>query len=136
MLKWNGREFEDDGMITNSSGLATTSQQSTTSSGLAANGTNFDFSGVTKQTAPDVSFGDKFKSWFTPKQGTNTSIGGQVLGGVGAGVGALRGLAGMYFAKKNYDLQKDNQDYLRNREAQSDMRKSKFAANAGNNASY
>jgi hypothetical protein len=42
----------------------------------------------------------------------------------------------MYFAKKNYDLQKDQQDYLKNREAQSDARKSKFAANAGNGATY
>lgn len=65
-----------------------------------------------------------------------TSVGGNIVNAVGTGVNAATGLAGMYYAGKNYDLQKDNQQYLRNREAQSDARKTTFASNAGNGATY
>jgi len=78
----------------------------------------------------------KVADWFTPQGDKGTSVGGNIVNAVGTGVNAASGLAGMYFAKKNYDLQKDQQDYLKNREAQSDARKSKFAANAGNGATY
>lgn len=81
-------------------------------------------------------WGDKFASWFTPQGTAGTSVGGNIMSGIGAGVGALSGLAGMYYAGKNYELQKDNQKYLQNREAQSDARKKQFAANAGNSATY
>ena len=79
---------------------------------------------------------DKVASWFTPQGDKGTSVGGNIMGAVGTGVGAASGLAGMYYAKKNFDLQKDQQDYLKGREAQSDARKSAFAANAGNGAQY
>lgn len=79
---------------------------------------------------------DKVAGWFTPQGDRGTSVGGNIMGAVGTGVGAASGLAGMYYAKKNFDLQKDQQDYLKGREAQSDARKSAFAANAGNGAQY
>lgn len=79
---------------------------------------------------------DKVASWFTPQGDKGTSVGGNIMGAVGTGVGAATGLAGMYYAKKNFDLQKDQQNYLKGREAQSDTRKSAFAANAGNGAQY
>ena len=81
-------------------------------------------------------WGDKVASWFTPQGDRGTSVGGNIMGAVGTGVGAATGLAGMYYAKKNFDLQKDQQNYLKGREAQSDTRKSAFAANAGNGAQY
>lgn len=84
----------------------------------------------------EQSWGDKFASWFTPQGDKGTSLGGNVMGAIGSGVGAASGLAGMYYTKKNFDLQKDQQDYLKNREAMSDARKSQFAANAGGGASY
>lgn len=79
---------------------------------------------------------DKTVNAFTPQGDKGTSVGGNMVNAVGTGVNAAAGLAGMYFAKKNFDLQKDNQEYLRNREAQSDARKSVFAGNAGNGATY
>lgn len=94
------------------------------------------FKDLGNTTKPDESFGDTFSRWFTPQGDKGTSLGGNVMGAIGTGVNAATGLAGMYFAKKNYDLQKDQAEYLKNREAQSDARKAKFAANAGNNASY
>lgn len=60
----------------------------------------------------------------------------ETLGNIGTGVQALSGLAGMYYADKNYKLQKDQADYLKSRDAASDTRMSKFASNAGNGASY
>lgn len=84
----------------------------------------------------EQSWGDKFAGWFTPQGDRGTSVGSNVMSAVGTGVGAASGLAGMYYAKKNFDLQKDQQDYLKNREAQSDARKSKFATNAGGGATY
>lgn len=80
-------------------------------------------------------WGDKFSRWFTPNE-KGTSLGGQVLDGIGTGVDALTGLAGLYYADKNFKLEKEQADYLKSRDAASDARKSKFAANAGNGASY
>ena len=60
----------------------------------------------------------------------------ETLGNIGTGVSALSGLAGMYYAKKNYDLEADQAKYLKSRDAASDARSSKFASNAGNGASY
>jgi hypothetical protein len=88
------------------------------------------------ETGANKSWTDTIASLFKPQGTAGTSTGGNILGAIGSGVDAASGLAGMYFAKKNYDLQKDQQDYLKNREAQSDARKSKFAANAGNGATY
>lgn len=74
--------------------------------------------------------------WFTPQGTAGTSVGGNIMGAVGTGIGAATGLAGAYYAKKNYDLQKDQQKYLQARDAQNDARKAQFAANAGGGASY
>lgn len=104
-----------------------------------ANDTNLPINSLMKTDGnglAEQSFGDKFASWFTPQGDKGTSLGGNVMGAIGTGVGALSGLAGMYYAKKNFDLQKDQQKYLQGREAQSDARKSQFAANAGGGATY
>lgn len=92
------------------------------------------FKDVTKNT--DVGMWDTLKNSFNPEGTSGKSYAGNIMDAVGTGVNAATGLAGMYFAKKNYDLQKDQANYLKDREAQSDARKSRFAANAGNNASY
>lgn len=84
----------------------------------------------------DQSWGDKFSSWFTPDGKSGQSLGGNVMGAIGTGIQGLSGLAGMYYAKKNYDLQKDAQDWEKNRVALADKNTSTFAANAGNAASY
>lgn len=133
-LRWNSQtnRFEDVGdLVGNYQGTNVTQgefdalKQSGVTEGLAANGAN-----------TGMGIGDKVSSWFTPQGTAGTSIGGNVMNAVGTGVGALTGLAGLYYTKKNYDLQKANQQYLQNREAQSDARKSQFAANAGNSATY
>ena len=87
-------------------------------------------------TGTEKGWWDKTIDAFTPQGDNGTSLGGNMMNAVGTGVGAVTGLAGMYYTKKNYDLQKDNQKYLQNREAQSDARKSAFATNAGNGAQY
>lgn len=83
----------------------------------------------------EQSWGDEIASWFTPNE-KGASVGGNIMDAVGTGVGALSGLAGMYYTKKNYDLQKEQANYEKGREAASDARKARFAANAGNGASY
>lgn len=92
-------------------------------------------SGLAENSIIDT-ISNKTTDWFTPQGTAGTSTGGNIMNAVGTGVGALTGLAGAYYTKKNYDLQKANQQYLQNREAQSDARKSQFAANAGNSATY
>ena len=87
-------------------------------------------------TPPEQGWGDTFASWFTPQGDRGTSVGGNIMGAVGTGVGAVTGLSGLYYAKKNFDLQKDQQNYLKGREAQSDARRDQFAKNAANGASY
>lgn len=77
---------------------------------------------------------DTVGSWFTPAAGSNTSTGGQILGGIGAGAGAVSGLAGAYYAGKNYQAQKEQQEYLKSRDALADAKASKFAANVGGGA--
>lgn len=96
-------------------------------------GTNYD-SNMTPSA--DKSIWDKTVDAFTPQGAAGTSVGGNMMSALGTGIGAATGLAGLYYTKKNYDLQKDQQDYLKNREAQNDARKSQFAANVGGGASY
>lgn len=79
---------------------------------------------------------DSLKNSFNPEGTSGRSYAGNVMDTAGTAVGIGTGLAGAYYTKKNYDLQKENQDYLRNREAQNDARKSAFATNAGGGASY
>ena len=84
----------------------------------------------------DTSWWQGIKDSFNPTGVSGRSYAGNVMDFAGTGVGIGTGLAGAYFTKKNYDLQKDNQQYLRNREAQNDARKSAFATNVGGGASY
>lgn len=105
-----------------------------------------DTSSIDKGLASSVIQSPVFKSGVnitTPKNTTNVdpttgAVSGwtETLGNIGTGVQALSGLAGMYYADKNYKLQKDQADYLKSRDAASDTRMSKFASNAGNGASY
>ena len=90
----------------------------------------------------ELGWGDTFKGWFTPGEG-GSSLGGNVLSGVGTAVGIGSGLAGMYFAKKEADLKKDKAKmekdaYQRGvqREAEAENRMQQFAKNAGNGAFY
>lgn len=105
----------------------------------------YDFSGVKnkdKDNGSTEGLGDKFSRWFTPNE-KGTSLGGQVLGGLGTGVQAAAGLAGMYFTKKNYDLAKDAADIdklkeynLMARQAKVDSAGVDLSRNVGNGASY
>jgi len=88
------------------------------------------------ETGANKGWMDTIGDWFKPEGTSGASKGGNILGAIGSGIDAASGLAGMYYAKKNFDLQKEQQDYLKKREAQSDARKSRFAANAGNGATY
>ena len=102
---------------------------------------SYDFSGVTdtNKTPPggtEQSWTDVVKGWFEPTGEKGTSVGGNIMGAVGTGVNALSGLAGMYYAKKNFDLKKDQANYLKNREAKFDAAKERLATNIGNGASY
>lgn len=102
----------------------------------AANMNGTEFSSTTPSNGMSEGITDKFARWFTPQGTAGTSVGGNIMGAVGTGIGAATGLAGAYYAKKNYDLQKDQQKYLQARDAQNDARKAQFAANAGGGASY
>lgn len=81
---------------------------------------NFDFSEV-KNT------GDK-RGWFDLDSKGQSKAGG-VLDSIGTGVKALTGLGSIYFAKKNYDLQKDHQNYLKGRDAIADSKIAKIQDN-------
>lgn len=94
------------------------------------NGVSYD-----SNTPTSDGFGATFKNWFTPGE-KGTSLGGNVLKGFGDLVGGAAGLAGMYYAKKNFDLQKQAQQYEQNKDAQRDKNISQFAKNAGGGASY
>lgn len=90
----------------------------------------------------ELGWGDKISGWFTPGEG-GSSLGGNVLSGVGTAVGIGSGLAGMYYAKKEADLKKDKAQmekdaYQRGvqREAEAENRMQQFAKNAGNGAFY
>lgn len=103
----------------------------------------YDLSGVKNNgNGSTEGLGDKFSRWFTPNE-KGTSLGGQVLGGLGTGVQAATGLAGIYFAKKNYDLQKDAAEIdklkeynLMARQAKVDNAGVDLSRNVGNGASY
>ena len=114
------------GTYTNADGTTANIDKDAYNNLMSTNGEN----GLAKNFASTV--GD----WFTPQGVGGTSVGGNVLSGVGSAMGGLAGLAGAYYAGKNYGLQKDQQDYLKAREAQSDARKTQFAANVGGGASY
>lgn len=87
-------------------------------------------------TSPtEPSMWDTFGGYFNPNE-KGVSQAGSVMDTIGSGIKGAVGLGSLYFAKKNYDLEKDQQEYLKDIDKQNSARASKFAANAGNNASY
>lgn len=136
-LRWNSQtnKFEDvGGLVGNYNGTNLTQGEfdAIKQSGVTA---DLDSTVVTdKGGLAGQSWTDTIAGWFKPQGTQGTSTGGNILSGIGAGVGAASGLAGMYYSKKNFDLQKDQYDYLKSRDALSDNRTNKFAANVGNGA--
>ena len=88
-------------------------------------------SGIGSNNDGSTSWWQGLKDSFNPTGTSGRSYAGNVMDAVGTGVGIGTGLAGAYYTKKNYDLQKENQEYLKNREAQNDARKATFATNVG-----
>lgn len=81
--------------------------------------------------------------WFEPQGQSGASTAGNVLSGVGTAVGIGSGLAGMYYSKKQADLNKERAKMEKDaynrgvqREAQAEARMQQFAKNAGNGAFY
>jgi hypothetical protein len=58
----------------------------------------------------------------------------QMLGYGGLALGGINMLGNMYAAHKNYQLQKDLQNYLKSREAMNDRNQQAFARNVGGGA--
>ena len=86
---------------------------------------------------------DTVGGWFQPQGQSGASTAGNVLSGVGTAVGIGSGLAGMYYAKKQADLNKERAKMEKDaynrgvqREAQAEARMQQFAKNAGNGAFY
>lgn len=87
-------------------------------------------------------WGDKFSRWFTPND-KGASLGGEVMSGIGTGVNAASGLAGLYYTKKNFDLakeaadlEKSKQKSLMSRQRKVDQAGVNLSRNVGNGASY
>lgn len=91
--------------------------------------------GKLNTSGSEPSMWDTFSGYFTPNE-KGVSQAGSVMDTIGSGIKGAVGLGSLYFAKKNYDLEKDQQEYLKDIDKQNAARASKFAANAGNNASY
>ena len=91
----------------------------------------------------DQSWGDTLKEWFTPQGSSGSSVGGNVLSGIGTAVGIGSGLAGMYYASKKAKLDKERAGmekdvYNRSvqRDAENEARMQQLAKNVGNDAFY
>lgn len=91
---------------------------------------------ATADTAGPGNLGADGGSWtdiFTPNaKGVSTFS--SAASGFGDVVKGISGLAGMYFAKKNMDLQKDQEAYRRGRDARQDAKQAQFAKNVGGGA--
>ena len=90
-----------------------------------------------------TSWTDSVKEGLAPQGTSGASTAGNVLSGVGTAVGIGSGLAGMYYAKKQADLNKERAKMEKDaynrgvqREAQAEARMQQFAKNAGNGAFY
>ena len=64
---------------------------------------------------------DSIKSAFTPNE-KGTSLGGQIMSGIGTGVSALSSIGSLYFANENAKAQKDLQAYQKSRDAMADAK--------------
>lgn len=71
---------------------------------------------------------DSITNLFTPNE-KGTSTGGQIVGAIGTGVGALSALGSLYYADKNYKAQKDLQEYQKSRDAMADAKVAQLQAN-------
>lgn len=71
---------------------------------------------------------DSVKNLFTPNE-KGTSTGGQIVGAIGTGVGALSALGSLYYTDKNHKAQKALQDYQKSRDAMADAKVSQLQAN-------
>ena len=71
---------------------------------------------------------DSIKNLFTPNE-KGTSTGGQIVGAIGTGVGALSALGSLYYTDKNYKAQKAVQDYQKSRDAMADAKVAQLQAN-------
>jgi hypothetical protein len=87
------------------------------------------------EIAGETGMWDSIAGAFKPGEGGHSTA-GNILKGASDAVGAIGGLGQLYFANKNYKLQKEQADYLKDREAKQDVRIGRFAANAGNGATY
>ena len=90
-------------------------------------------------TGPDnteLSFSDRFKSWFTPTGENGTSVGGNVLSGLGTVAGIGGTLSDVYYKHKSDKREEEAADYARKRVALADKNVATFAKNTGNGASY
>ena len=86
---------------------------------------------------------DTIGGWFQPHGQSGASTAGNVLSGIGTAVGIGSGLAGMYYSKKQADINKERAKMEKDaynrgvqREAQAEARMQQFAKNAGNGAFY
>lgn len=71
---------------------------------------------------------DSITNLFTPNE-KGTSTGGQIVGAIGTGVGALSALGSLYYTDKNYKAQKALQDYQKSRDAMADAKVAQLQAN-------
>ena len=71
---------------------------------------------------------DSVKNLFTPNE-KGTSTGGQIVGAIGTGVGALSALGSLYYTDKNYKAQKAVQEYQKSRDAMADAKVAQLQAN-------
>lgn len=84
----------------------------------------------------ELSFGDRINNWFTPTGENGTSVGGNVLSGLGTVAGIGGTLADVYYKHKSNKREEEAADYERKRVALADKNVATFAKNTGNGASY
>ena len=84
----------------------------------------------------EFSFMDSFNKWFTPTGENGTSVGGNVLSGLGTVAGIGGTLADVYYKHKSDKREEEAADYARKRVALADKNVATFAKNTGNGASY
>ena len=96
---------------------------------MYANNTNVklpEYSFNTDTNTPGV--WDSVTNLFTPNE-KGTSTGGQIVGAIGTGIGALSSLGSLYYTDKNYKAQKALQDYQKSRDAMADAKVAQLQAN-------
>lgn len=110
---------------------------------LVYSNANYDLPAGASTTGVTPNTGGEKPGWFDPQGTSGASKAGNVLGGVAAGVGALSGLAGMYYGyeqmkmqKEMNKLQKDAYNRQVKKDEQQEARLKEFAKNVGNGATY